>query len=194
MTAPHVELLRARGARAATEAHDVGLEIDNLDDLFHTPLTDPMNGRFETRSGFDRLVDDVEPILRPLVITLSVTGDAEAEASAERVERALAGVAQGRIAQLRAERIRIRRLGLKELGFGLAFLALCLIAGSSIAAFDIGPVWFRHFATEGLVIVGWISLWHPVDMLFFDRLPIAREQRVLARIACARVRVVPARQ
>ena len=38
--------------------------------------------------------------------------------------------------------------------------------------------------------VGWIALWHPVDMLFFERLPLLREQRVLRRIQNADVRVL----
>lgn len=37
------------------------------------------------------------------------------------------------------------------------------------------------------MIVGWIALWHPVDMLFFERIPLVREQRILRRIAGATV-------
>ena len=76
----------------------------------------------------------------------------------------------------------IPRLGLYGALVGLAVAAL--LASSS------GPSWARTFFSEGLIIVGWIALWHPVDMLFFERLPLLREQRVLRRIQNADVRVL----
>lgn len=44
-------------------------------------------------------------------------------------------------------------------------------------------------ATSPLVIVGRMSMWHPVDMLFFERVPLIRDQRVLCRIQGADIRV-----
>ncbi len=99
-----------------------------------------------------------------------------------RVARAVSGFAASEIVRIDVERARVRRLGLKELVFGLAFLALCLLVSSTVTALQMGPEWLRQFLVEGLVIIGAIALWHPVDMLFFARLPLVRDQRVLRRL------------
>lgn len=163
--------------------------IDTIDDIFHARHADPLAQRFETRSGFEQLVDTVEGNGRPLHIDLIVSSKIDTELTQARISRAMSGFADARAGALQRERDRIRRLGLKELVFGLSFLAVCLVAGGAAAALEIGPSWFRTFVIEGLVIVGWIALWHPVDMLFFERLPIVREQRILARIGSATVQL-----
>lgn len=94
-----------------------------------------------------------------------------------------------RLDRLDVERAAIRRRGLKELLVGLLFLGACLAVAALLASSS-GPSWARTFFSEGLIIVGWIALWHPVDMLFFERLPLLREQRVLRRIQNADVRVL----
>ncbi|MFZ4896486.1 hypothetical protein ACL9RL_18750 [Plantibacter sp. Mn2098] len=133
------------------------------------------------------LLDKVDPAPLPLIIDITITEATDAGCTDAQVSRALSGYAAERIARVETEKARIRRLGLKELTFGLCFLALCLASASTLAAFEIGPGWFRDVIVEGLVIVGWIALWHPVDMLFFERLPLIRKQRVLNRVRRAEV-------
>jgi hypothetical protein len=55
---------------------------------------------------------------------------------------------------------------------------------------SISPEWLGQLVVEGLVIVGWIALWHPVDMLCFDRLPLLRDKRVLVRVQQAQITLV----
>lgn len=163
--------------------------LSHVEDLFVAPTASPLRGRFDTRTGVERLMDLVEPSMRPLRINLELPRKGFAGYSAEDIGQALAGHAGAQIARIDAERSRIRRLGLKELAFGVVFLGLCLVLGSTIAALQVGPDWLHGFVVEGLVIIGWIALWHPVDMLFFDRLPLLRDQRILRRIEAATVHV-----
>jgi hypothetical protein len=167
----------------------VSLALDRVEELFAPRPVDPLQGRFDGRSGFEYLVEEVEPSREPLVVDITLTDPSEPTHTNEQVSRAIVGFADLAIARVEAEKLRIRRLGLKELTFGLCFLLACLLSGSAIAAFELGPDWFRDFIVEGLIIVGWIALWHPVDMLFFGRLPLIREQRVLDRLRNAQVRL-----
>lgn len=164
------------------------MQLDRVEELFTATAADPLQGRYDPRSGIEYLLDNVEPIDQPLHIDIAV-GEGEVGNQNVRIGEALAGYAAVRTERLALERARIRRLGLKELAFGVGFLAFCLVASTLLAGFQLGPEWFRHLVVEGLVIIGWISLWHPVDMLFFERLPLIREQRILKRLSDAQVTV-----
>ena len=171
-----------------SQSGSVSLRLEDVEDLFAGRPGDPLRGRFPVRSGFEQLCDLVEPNGEPLLVELDLTLDNDEHDVPDlraRVSRALSGYAASEIARIDLERARVRRLGLKELVFGLAFLGLCLIVSSSLTALDIGPEWLRQFLVEGLVIIGAIALWHPVDMLFFARLPLVRELRVLRRLETA---------
>ncbi|WP_247828979.1 hypothetical protein [Arthrobacter antioxidans] len=76
-----------------------------------------------------------------------------------------------------------------ELIFGLLFLALCLVLSSSVAALVVGPAWLNQFIVEGLIIVGWIALWHPIDLLLFERWPLRTELRKVERLRKGTVQV-----
>ncbi len=86
------------------------------------------------------------------------------------------------------ELARVARRGRTELLFGVVFLAACF-ALSSAAASSLEPYWLSDFISEGLIIVGWIALWHPVDMLLFERWPLRRDIRLLRTIRDAEIRI-----
>jgi len=173
----------------APDTSSVSLTLDTLPSLFVSTEVDPLRGRFDDRSGIEYLIDTVGPTDEPLEIDIRLTAHHEVPYTDAEVAAAITGYADVQLERLAAARERIRRLVFKELTFGVIFLASCLLLGSILAGFDVGPEWFRGFIVEGLVIVGWIALWHPVDMLFFERLPLIREQRILNRLKQADVRV-----
>lgn len=162
------------------------LRLDDINELFEAPAVDPLRGRFEARSVFEQLVDTVEPAHSGLEINIIVPSEGELPTE-EQIERAIAGTVAAELGILKREMLRIRRLGYKELVFGLMFLAACLILSGTLESLVASPSWLVDFAGEGLVIVGWISLWHPVDMLFFECLPLLRKKRILENIGKARV-------
>ncbi|NYT07363.1 MAG: hypothetical protein GKC05_03805 [Methanomicrobiales archaeon] len=42
--------------------------------------------------------------------------------------------------------------------------------------------WLGSALSEGFTIIGWVSLWDPVETLLFDPLPVRRENKVLRLI------------
>lgn len=167
----------------------VDLTLDVLDDLFVARPADPLNGRFDARSGFEYLLENVAPSREAIRVRISLAGENSVRYTDEGIAAAIAGYASARLDRVGAELARIRRLAFKELAFGVVFLALCLVVSSVLAGVGITPDWLRDFFVEGLVIIGWIALWHPVDMLFFERLPLIRERRILHRLHSAQVEV-----
>lgn len=83
--------------------------------------------------------------------------------------------------------IELRRLlarGLASLAIGLLFLALCLSARASVQTGGGGGV-----LSEGLLIIGWVGLWRPVEIFLYDWWPIWRRRRRFAALARAPVRI-----
>jgi len=72
-----------------------------------------------------------------------------------------------------------RRIGRRALVLGLCVLALALLA--KFALTGVGPG--AEILGEGLLIVGWVGLWRPAEILLFDWLESSAERAVLRRLA-----------
>jgi hypothetical protein len=83
-----------------------------------------------------------------------------------------------RALQSRVELGRTLRLGAANLAIGLLFLFGCLSLRRSMLALDGYDV-----VAEGLLIIGWVALWRPVEIFLYDWWPIRRRQRRFERIA-----------
>ena len=44
---------------------------------------------------------------------------------------------------------------------------------------------------EGLVIVGWVANWRPIEIFLYEWWPILRKRRIYQRLAIAEVEIVP---
>jgi hypothetical protein len=75
--------------------------------------------------------------------------------------------------------------GRQALAIGLAFLAACTAAREFLQAFTATP--WLNWIEEGLTIVGWIAMWHPIDTFLYRWWPIRREARLYTRLARMRV-------
>jgi hypothetical protein len=80
-----------------------------------------------------------------------------------------------RAEQARLELHRLIRRGLASLVIGLSFLAACLWLRRGLATNEI--------LSEGLLIIGWVALWRPVQIFLYDWWPILRRQRRYQAIA-----------
>lgn len=80
--------------------------------------------------------------------------------------------------------------GLVSLGIGLTFLALCLTIRELIGgAAAQGPA--RYVLQEGLLIMGWVAMWRPVQILLYEWWPIARRRTLFRAIERMPIEVRP---
>ncbi|HOV58395.1 MAG TPA: hypothetical protein PLN91_10990 [Rhodanobacteraceae bacterium] len=85
-----------------------------------------------------------------------------------------------------ARELRARmRAGRRALWRGLLVLALCSVLRGLLPAAP-GLGWLG----EGLLILGWVALWRPVEVLLYEHWEAADERRALERLAAARVEFV----
>jgi hypothetical protein len=91
------------------------------------------------------------------------------------------------LAHARAERqLRWRmRLGRMALAVGLLVLAGTLLLRRSLI--DQGG--YADLIGESLLVLGWVALWRPIEMLLFDRLESRAERARLRKLAAMPVRL-----
>jgi uncharacterized membrane protein len=91
-----------------------------------------------------------------------------------------------RVRQTQLELRQLLRRATTNLVIGLAFLFACLSLRSSLES-RAGP----GLLTEGLLIIGWVALWRPVENYLYDWWPIVRRTRRLDAARRMSVDVVP---
>ena len=91
----------------------------------------------------------------------------------------------------RAEHARLQlhhalRQGVVSLGIGLGFLALCLLLRQSMGSFAA-----EGLIDEGLLIMGWVAMWRPIETFLYDWWPIRSRLTLLREIARMPIEVRP---
>jgi hypothetical protein len=90
----------------------------------------------------------------------------------------------------RRELRQIFREGRFSLAIGLLFLAVCNVGAAAL--FAPGPGTWHGIAREGLSIIGWVAMWHPLDVLLYRWWPVLQTVRLHERLAVAEVAVIEA--
>jgi hypothetical protein len=84
-------------------------------------------------------------------------------------------------------RRRLVREGRLALLIGLATLVFCIGTATLVPTERWGTP--GEILRESLVIAGWVVMWHPLEVLLYGLWPVARERRLLERLAVAEVAV-----
>ena len=103
--------------------------------------------------------------------------------------------ALGRYFSYRAEALKrdlgeLFRIGRLSLAVGLVVLVLC-VSGARIAARWGGQ--FGDLLREGLIILGWVANWRPIEIFLYEWWPIVRHRNLLRRLSKAEITVVARR-
>jgi hypothetical protein len=89
--------------------------------------------------------------------------------------------------QLRADILRLLRFGGASFVIGLVFLILCLALRRWLVVAPL--IVERTIIDEGLLILGWVALWRPTEVLLYDWWPLARRRVLLKRLAVIPVEI-----
>jgi hypothetical protein len=95
----------------------------------------------------------------------------------------------------RADRMRgdlheLFRVGRISLAIGLAVLGVCLFGGQ-FASERLGQGPVASFFAEGLIILGWVANWRPLEIFLYDWWPLMQKRRLYLRLAAAPVELRP---
>ncbi|MEY4762253.1 MAG: hypothetical protein RLZZ200_2109 [Pseudomonadota bacterium] len=84
---------------------------------------------------------------------------------------------------------KLLRAGAVSLGIGLLFLLGCLSARRLLMPLPDGDL--EQILGEGLLIIGWVALWRPLEIFLYDWWPVWRHGRELRWLASRPVELRP---
>ena len=187
---------RIKRASEPEKTVELMLPLNDMAHLFNAPGLAPWSpGPLEALgiSGVEYLLGQLhldKQRQRAGTLTILLPTEKASEVSIEQITGALRRYAGWRIERERRELRNTNRYGLKVTGFAIAMLVVCL-ALSSLFASDLtewmSPL-IRKTCEYGFEIIGWVILWHPIDVLVFA--PVAMRARISALQTIASVNVV----
>jgi len=83
------------------------------------------------------------------------------------------------------------RRGLVSLMIGVAFLAAVFVIEEQIVRV-LGQARLAPLLTQGLLIVGWVAMWRPLEIFLYDWWPIRAEARLFDRLSTMTVTIMGA--
>lgn len=95
----------------------------------------------------------------------------------------------------RAEAVRrdlreLFRIGRMSLAIGVGVLVACVIAAQYVSAV-VGEGPFGRVTAEGLIILGWVANWRPLEIFLYEWWPVARRRNLYGRLAVAEIELKP---
>ena len=90
------------------------------------------------------------------------------------------------------ERRHLHRLfhdGRIALVIGFGFLFFCVLLRQFVFSFE--NVAASGMLGEGLLIIGWVAMWHPLEIFLYEWVPIRRRCRILTELSKMRVVIQP---
>lgn len=83
----------------------------------------------------------------------------------------------------------MRQAGRLALVLGLALMVLCMAIAAAATHFEPFPRLLNRLLEDGLIILGWVALWRPLDLLLFDGTAELRNARLYERLAESNIEV-----
>lgn len=165
----------------------IDMRLHRLDQLFDSLDPAPFREKSLDRNAEAWLLDCVAELQGPAPLTIRVVGP---ESMAPHV--LMAGDAiRARFALLAEQAMRRhrrrKRVYWRVLVVGLLVLAASLLLRSLLDANGNG---LGQIVAEGLLILGWVALWRPVEVVLFEHWEQREQRRLLQRLAAAEVAFV----
>jgi hypothetical protein len=169
----------------------IEVNLNRLSQLFNSFDPAPFHERDLDRDAEEYIIGSAEEIPRhhPLLLVIHLPQDQVPPADAPRLDHALHNYFAYREAQ---ERRRLRLLfhdGRVALVIGIAFLFCCVLIRKLALSFGHGTA--AEIMAEGMLIIGWVAMWHPLEIFLYEWVPIRRRCQILATLATIPVTIQP---
>lgn len=169
----------------------IRLRIQHINQLFHTLDPFPFRERDLDAQAEEYIVSWAREIRTRGRLTISIHMPA-AQANSVGATQIAEGIRNYFFARAEALGLELRSLfhnGRDALAIGLPVLAMTVLLGT-LVTHQIPAGFVRRFVEEGLIIVGWVANWKPIEIFLFEWWPFTRKRALYRRIANARVLVV----
>ena len=168
----------------------IELQVEKIGQLFETFDPMPFRERDLDRNAEDFIVGWARELPGRMPIRILVhmpAGEASAE-HAQTLQEAFSRYFRYRAETTAGSLSELFRIGRYSLLVGILVLASCLMLGQLVMRFP-GTQPFGALAREGLIILGWVANWRPIEIFLYDWWPIVRRRNLFTRLADARVEI-----
>ena len=167
----------------------ISLKLRELNQLFNSMDPSPFIERDLDDDAEEFIVSSARELhgSRSFELVLHL-GTAPDQKRAEETEPAVRHYFAARAELKHREFRQLLRRGQTALVIGLLFLTTCLVLSGT--ATGILPNRAGQILREGLIIVGWVAMWRPLEVFLYDWWPLRQEWLGLQRLARMRVRIV----
>jgi len=172
-------------AAGAPEGRAARIEIRlaRLQQLFNSLDPSPFRDRDLDQEAEDYIVDSADefPLPTPLTLIVYLPGDQVQVVQPVDLQQSIHNYFAYRLNETRRRLRLFFRDGRMALGIGLAFLFACIILRQIVLAASRGTM--SEIAAEGLLIVGWVAMWRPLEIFLYEWWPIRRRCQVFSKLS-----------
>jgi len=172
------------------DAVAIELRLDRISRLYNSLDPAPFHEKELEAAADDYIVGSAEDAGKPIRLVIMLPDSELALPESEQIAASIRHHFELRYAR---ERRLLRAMwwrGRMALLIGVAFLAVCLFARSLLLA---SPSPAAHIVAEGLLIVGWVAMWGPLDIVLYGWWPIQGRCRLFDRLSRLEVEIRPLR-
>ena len=148
-----------------------------------------------SESGADEIVNELlgrSRVQRRARIVVTLPAEQITPRTAETMHAALRRYCEARLARVQRETEVAWRQGLRSLGSGSILFLVGLLLSTGFLEPDIPQFWQDLLGNGVFLVIGWVGLWYPLDLLFFARQPLKREAQIVQAISQMPLSVQPA--
>jgi hypothetical protein len=145
--------------------------------------------------GADEIVSELlgrSRVQRRARIVLTLPAEQITPDTTEILQAALRRYCEARLAHVQREIEVAWRQGLRSLGSGSILFIVGLLLSTGFLEPDVPAFWQDLLGNGVFLVIGWVGLWYPLDLLFFARQPLKREALIVTAISRMPLLVQPA--
>jgi len=168
----------------------IELRLRELNQLFDSLDPAPFHEKDLDRDAEEYIVSWARefPADEPLVFRLHLARDQERLEPQRTVENAVRNYFAYRAGLAQLDVRRTLQNGRSILGIGVVFLVACMVLRELLR--QVADTGWLQVIEEGLLIIGWVAMWRPIELLLYDWRPQRRMRRTYENLARMRVEVV----
>jgi hypothetical protein len=145
--------------------------------------------------GADEIVHELlgrSKVQRRARIVVTLPAEQITDGIADTLRVALRRYCEARLARVQRETELAWRQGLRSLGSGSILFVVGLLLSAGFLEPDVPDFWQNLLGNGVFLVIGWVGLWYPLDLLFFARQPLKREALIVKAISRMPLLVQPA--
>ena len=172
--------------RPRSGGEDVIVALDRPAELLSVEPVAMLERDARIEPGADEIVNELlgrSKVQRRARIVVTLPAAQVTAGIAETLQTALHRYCEARLARVQREIEVAWRQGLRSLASGSILFVVGLLLSTGFLEPDVPQFWQDLLGNGVFLVIGWVGLWYPLDLLFFARQPLKREAQIVEAIS-----------